>query len=212
MKLEKISKFDAAHPNPLIGSAWPVWGRRLVSAVVLWHVAAILTGAWAAAPSSLLERAAAQVFSPYHQAIDQGYAYRYYAPEPGPTPVVTARVHFGGDRPDVAVRLPERGARPRLRYQRQLALANHLYSDFEAARGLTGQGSRSRWAQSYARHLGKVFPGASSVTLYVQMHLIPDPERVRESLAGPTPARVDLDAEEFTTTPERIGEYPCDAS
>ena len=32
------------------------------------------------------------------------------------------------------LRLPRRGLRPRLRYQRQLALAFHLYSDFDEAR------------------------------------------------------------------------------
>jgi hypothetical protein len=212
LKAGKIGKYDTARPDSPFEPSWPIWARRLVSAVLLGHGAAILGGAWAAPPSSPLERGLAQLFAPYHQAIDQGYAYRYYAPEPGPTPVVTAQIHFEDGRPDATVRLPERGTWPRLRYQRQLALANHLFEDFEAARALTGEGRRSHWAQSYARHLGKTYPGSTSVTLYVQMHLIPDPERVRESLAGPRSSRVDLDAEEFYTTPERIGEYPCDAS
>ena len=127
----------------------------------------------------------AQAFAPYHQWIDQGYAYRYYAPEPGPTPVVTATLHFTDGRPDATVRLPERGLKPRLRYQRQLALANHLAVDFEQARLQTGDGRRSRWAASYARHLCKTHPGCAGVTLFVQSHLIPDPERVREALATP---------------------------
>jgi hypothetical protein len=208
----KASNFDSEHPDRPDERCWPAWARRLVSLALLAHIAAILAGAWAAAPSSLLERGAASIFAPYHQAIDQGYAYRYYAPEPGPTPVVTARVEFGDGRPDATVRLPERGTWPRLRYQRQLALANHLFEDFEAARAQTGEGRRSRWAQSYARHLGKTYPGSTRVTLHVQMHLIPDPERLRAALSGPAATRVNLDDEEFYTTPERIGEYPCDAS
>jgi hypothetical protein len=212
LKAGKIGKYETTRPDSPSEPGWPIWARRLVSAVLLGHGAAILAGAWAAPPSSPLEHGLARLFAPYHQAIDQGYAYRYYAPEPGPTPVVTAHLHFEDGRPDVTVRLPERGTWPRLRYQRQLALANHLFEDFEAARAQTGEGRRSRWAQSYARHLSKTYPGSTSVTLYVQMHLIPDPEGVRESLAGPRSSRVDLDAEEFYTTPERIGEYPCDAS
>ena len=39
---------------------------------------AILAGALAAPPASILERQVARFFSPYHQAIDQGYGYRYY--------------------------------------------------------------------------------------------------------------------------------------
>ena len=44
------------------------------------------------------------------------------------------------------------------------------------------------------------------------MHLVPTIERVQKSLATPTLTPVDLDAEEFTTAPERIGVFPCDAS
>ena len=173
-------------------------------------MAAVIAGALAAPPASPAERGLAGLFAPYHQATDQGYAYRYYAPEPGPTPIVSATVHYPDGRPDRTVRLPSRGVAPRLRYQRQLALANHLVVDFETARAETGDGGRSLWARSYARHLARTHPGCSSIALYTQVHLIPDPERVREALATPGVRRIDLDAEEFFTTPERIGDYPCD--
>src|SRR5262249_16296186 len=106
------------------------------------------------------------------------------------------------------VRLPRRGILPRLRYQRQLALANHLTDDFAAARRATGDGSNSAWARSYARHLARARPGCASGTLFTQLHLIPDPPQVREALEQKRP--VDLDAEEYYTAPERIGEFPCD--
>jgi hypothetical protein len=111
----------------------------------------------------------------------------------------------------VVVRLPRRGLRPRLRYQRQLALAFHLFSDFDEARRVAGDGSRSRWARAYARHLAKAWPGCATVTLFAQMHLIPDPSRVQEAASTPGAPPLDLDAEEFYTAPERIGEYSCDA-
>ena len=147
-------------------------------------------------------------FAAYYQVLDQGYAYRYYAPEPGPTPIVTATIRFADGRPEQIVRLPERGVWPRLRYQRQLALAYHLVADFEEARH-RDDGESSADARSYARHLARAHPGCSSVTLYIQVHLIPDPEAVREAL-GRGRGRVDIDADEFYTTPERIGEFPCD--
>lgn len=189
---------------------WPAWARRLVTVALLFHLVAILAAAWAAAPSSGLQQGIAGLFAPYHQVIDQSYAYRYYAPEPGPTPIATARIQFRDGRAEETVRLPDRGTRPWLRYQRQLALANHLASDFEAARANAGDGGRSRWARSYARHLAATHPGGASITLFLQSHLIPDPERVRQELDAPGASRVDLDAEEFYTTPERIGEFPCD--
>lgn len=190
---------------------WPAWARGLASIALLLHGMAVLTAALAASPSSLLEQALVQPFMRYHQWIDQGYTYRYYAPEPPPTPIATAKIQFGDGRPEVVVRLPDRATRPSLRYQRQLALANHLTVDFETARAITGDSANSTWARSYARHLAKRYPEAISITLYSQIHLIPDPERVRQELAAPGRPRVDLDAEEFYTTPERIGEYPCDA-
>jgi hypothetical protein len=184
--------------------------RRLVSAALIFHITAVLAGAWAAPPSSSVERWAAQLFEPYFQAVDQGYAYRYYAPEPGPTPVVTATLHCADGRPDESIRLPRRSIWPRLRYQRQLALANHLTTDFGQARQGTGDGSKSAWARSYARHLAQGRPGCATVTLYTQAHLIPDPNQVLDVLRSKR--SFDLDAEEFYTAPERIGEFPCDGS
>ena len=74
-------------------------------------------------PSSLLERTIAEPFTPYYDLADLGYSYRYYA-EPPPTPVVTATLSFGDGRPEETLRLPGREVTgPRLRHQRQLALA-----------------------------------------------------------------------------------------
>jgi hypothetical protein len=209
MRVGKVGKSDAFDAGPAVDEGvWPGWSRRVVSAVLVFHLAAILAGALAASPSSELERGVADLFGPYHQAVDQGYGYRYYAPEPGPTPVVTATVRYADGRPEESVRLPRRGLMPRLRHQRQLALANHLVADFEQARRATGDGANSHYARSYAKHLARSRPGCATVTLYAQMHLIPDPQRVREGLAaGRAP---DIDAEEFYTVPERIGEFPCD--
>jgi hypothetical protein len=169
---------------------------------------AVLAGALAAQPCSLLERAIAERFALYFDLFDQGYAYRYYAPEPPPTPVVIARLEFADGRPEEIVRLPDRGLRPRLLYQRHLSLANTLAADFRAARAA---GQESRWAPSYARHLCRA-RGCKRVVLTLQYHQIPDPARVREALSERGAGSVDLDADEFYTAPERIGEYSCDAS
>jgi hypothetical protein len=45
-----------------------------------------------------------------------------------------------------------------------------------------------------------------------KLHTIPDPSAVRALLDRSPSSRFDLDAEEFYTVPERIGDYPCDAS
>ena len=71
---------------------------------------------------------------------------------------------------------------------------------------------RSRLAIAYARHLCQTYPGCKEVTLHAQQHLIPDPEHVREVLASPGERRLDLFDEDLFTTPEWIGDFPCDGS
>jgi hypothetical protein len=187
--------------------------RRVVSALLLAHIVAIMVGAFsppgdsARQSSSLLEQSLRGIFAPYYQVIDQGYVYSYYAPEPPPTPVVTATIHFPGGRPEETVRLPRRETLPWLLRQRQLALAHHLFTDFRAAGPEGAGGTGSPWGRSYARHLAHTHPGCSAIVLTAQWHLIPEFQQVREILARPGSRGVDLDAESFYTVPERIGEY-----
>jgi hypothetical protein len=199
---------EATQERPALG--WPAWARRLATAALLFHMTAIVAAALSVPPSSPLEQAIADQFAHYYELIDQGHAYRYYAPEPPPTPVVVARLEFADGRPDAEVRLPDRSLRPRLRYQRHLALANHMFAEFSGAPRDEQGRRRGHWAESYARHLCKT-RGCARVTLLAKVHLIPDLEQVRHALEHPGAPAVDLDAEEFYTTPERIGDYACDA-
>ena len=132
------------HRDPSTAGGWRRRGRdrrraragrpgrgSLVSVALLYHLAAVVAGAMGVPPSSELERAIADGFTPYFDAMDLGYSYRFYA-EPGPTPVVTATIQYEDGRPEETVRLPGRDvAGPRMRHQRQLALANALYDDVQ---------------------------------------------------------------------------------
>lgn len=183
----------------------------VVSFALAFHIAAVLAAAWGVAPSSGLERAFADLFLPYFDLVDIGYSYRLYA-EPPPTPVVTATLHFGPARADEVVRLPARNLPgPRLRHQRQLALANALFRDVMETRERTGHGSGSPLARAYARHLCRNRPECQSVTLHLQQHLIPDQEVVLHALSAPGATAYDLFDEGLFSTPEWIGDFPCDA-
>jgi hypothetical protein len=189
---------------------WPVWARVAVSVGLLFHFGAVVGGALGVPPSSLLEQSVAEVFRPYHELVDLGYSYRYYA-EPPPTPVVTATLEFGDGRPDETVRLPGLAVPgPRMRQQRQLALANALSMAVHEAKERTGDSSTSPLARAYARHLCQSRPDCRSVTLRLQYHLIPDLEQVREAIGSPGAPRFDLFADSLFTTPEWIGDYACD--
>ena len=188
---------------------WPLWARVTVSMLLVFHLTAVISGGLAVPPSSRLEQSLADLFTPYYALADLGYAYRFYV-EPPPTPVVTATLRFGEGRPDETVRLPDRGlAGPRMRHQRQLALANALFMDVQEAKQHTGKGGRSSVARAYARHLCMTRPGCQSVTIFLQYHLIPEMDQVRQEtqLSGTT--RFDLFSDSLFSTPERIGDYSC---
>ncbi|MFO0888084.1 MAG: hypothetical protein U0790_02940 [Isosphaeraceae bacterium] len=203
---------DLAPVREAATGSWPRWAVGLVSCLLLYHMAAVVSGALGVPPSSLLERHVADLFTPYHDLVDQGYAYRYYA-EPPPTPVITARLRFGDGRPEQVVRIPDRSlAGPRMRHQRQLALANALFMELQQSREPGAAGRGNRLGAAYARKLCAGHPGCASVTLHAQQHLIPDPEHVREHRET-SPARAfDLFDESLFTTPQWIGDFPCDGS
>ena len=193
------------------GGNWPAWARGVASALLGAHLAAVLAAELGVPPFSSVEAWAAEAVLPYTSLMNLDHAHRYYAPAPSPTPVAMARLRFADGRPDRVVRVPDPGARPRLRYQRQLAMAFHLFSDFAVpAEGLEATPGR-HWARSFARHLCKASPGCAGVSLYVQEHRFPPRDRIREAAAHPEGPALNLDAEEFFSTPERVGEFSCDA-
>lgn len=197
---------DEAGPGAAGG--WPAWARGVASAVLGFHLLAMLAVALSGAPASPLERSVVAPFEGYVERIDQGHVHRYYAPTPPPTPIVHAELHFG-DGPSRTIRLPDRSAWPRIRYQRQLALANHLFNEFRAARADPHGPRPSRWGASYARHLCAAHPGCTGVTIRVQQHLVPDLVRLRALSGGMGRRLPNVDDERFFTVPEVVGDYPC---
>jgi hypothetical protein len=193
----------------MLTGAWPGWARGIASLAIAYHVTAVVAGAVGVPPSSVLERSVANLFTPYYDLVDFGYAYRFYS-EPPPTPIVTATLRFADGREDETVRLPGRHVGgPQMRRQRQLALANALFSDVREAQEQAGSRDRSRLARAYARHLCATRPGCESVTLHLRFHLIPEIDLVREAIERPGAGPYDLFADSLFSTPEWIGEYPC---
>ena len=174
---------DESEAGRVPGGGWPVGLRRLVSAILIFHISAILVGALSSPPSSLLERSLADTFAPYFQVIDQGYAYRYYAPEPPPTPVVTATIHFADGRPGRDGPASPQGRR----CPGSCGSGNWRWpitstpTPRPPARGRRRR-ARAAGRRSYARHLAQTHPGCSSIVLTVAA--APDPRRRAGSRAA----------------------------
>ena len=200
----------ATRPAP---GSWPGWVRGLVTAGLIYHMAAVASGALGVPPSSLLERRIADLFTPYHDLVDQGYAYRYYA-EPPPTPVITATLRFGDGRPAEVVRLPARG-RWVVRGCGTSGSSPWPMPCLPTSRRRSSGGETAAaagWPGPMRRHLCSTHTGCTEVTLHAQQHLIPDPDHVLEALATPGAARFDLFDEALFTSPEWIGDFTCDGS
>lgn len=155
----------------------------------------------------------ANKFLGYFQILDLGQGYRFYAPSPAPTAIVTAKLKIRDDDGRIHYKtecIPDRNTGPRLRLQRQLALANSLWTEYE--RELTAPGgdhSSHILAESYARHLGNGVAGCESVELFVHRH--PDPSALENALRhGSKLTLKELDTERFSTPIESLGVFPCD--
>ncbi len=190
-----------------LSRTWPPWVRGLVSVVLVFHLLAIVVAAFAAPPSSALQRWSADQFARYYQLFDMSRAYRFYTNGPPPTPILRARLQFEDGREE-ELRVPDPAQRPRLRFQRHLALAYHLFEDHRRA---AADQRESRWARSYARHLcrSRADEGVVGVTLFLQMHLNPTPDELYEAaLRGES---IDVESDRYYDIPRQIGAYSCDA-
>ena len=192
------------------GGGWPVGVRRLVSAVLIFHIVAILVGALVVAAVVAAGAVAGRPVRALFPADRPGVRVPLLRPR--------AAADARGDGDDPLRRRPARRdgpAPPQGRVPLAAAAAATGAGQSPAtptsrrprSRGATA--SRSRWAT-----LVRPAPGADAPRLLgdrAHRAAAPDPRRRAGSRAPRTRRarrRVDLDAEEFYTTPERIGEYP----
>lgn len=207
---------ESAEPHP-----WPAWARIIISLLIAIQLVSVAAGALGEPPSSIVERSIADLFVPYYNFTHQGASYRFYAPIPAATPVVTATLKYRDGREETLRIPPRRSLTPRLRFQRRLALANHLLSDvnarrrslgLEAPRDLADADSpalRSVWGRSYARSLCHTY-GCSSVSISIQEHRQPYPQEIANAPRRRGGRRLDLADEAFASPRIRVGEYSCD--
>ena len=110
-------------------SSWTPTRRRLVSAILLAHLAAIFIAPWSSPPPApLLAEQAARLLSPYLIAAYLNHGYRFFAPDPGPSHLV----RYSMTRADGTVlegRIPDpQRDWPRLLYHRHFMITETLFN------------------------------------------------------------------------------------
>ncbi len=205
-RLKNWSRYPDPKSEPAPGHRWPSWVCWLVSALLLFHVTATvaceLADQWA---TSSLTRQVGRWFWSYIVLINQDYAHAYFAPNPEPrTPVVTARLRFKTGGPYHDVRLPDKSTQPRIRYVRQIAMAWHLTHESKEV----DFAKHWYWARSYAKHLCRAHPDCDRISLLVQWHRAPNPNKLLDAIARS--AVPDYDSDDWFSPPQLIGEFACD--
>jgi hypothetical protein len=191
---------------------WPTWAKFVVSFFLLIHMFAILATEAGEFPSSEIEREIMECFAPYICLINQQTAHRYYAPQPGATPIVLFRVKYRDKtRPDEIVRIPDPKVWPRIRFQRQLAMANNVLAERGMYNRAMMRGERPPemlYPAFFARRVCWTHPGCESVEVVLRMHNFPPPLIAYE--AARKSGTLNLDQEAFYGPPDKLGDFPCD--
>jgi hypothetical protein len=157
----------------------PVW-RWLISAAIVFHLTAVVTGPWSFAPlHSPLADDVFRALRPYIEMLGLANGYRFFAPEPGPSNLIHYKIELadGSQREGV---FPERTTQwPRLRYHRHFMLSEFLNSI--DAPGAPPELAKA-YAESYAEHLAHEHQ-ARQVTISMRRHRLPTIEESQRGLA-----------------------------
>lgn len=150
------------------------WLRRVVSVGLLWHLIALVIAPLAVAPTSPLWQRAWLTFRPYLEAMNLNHGYHFFAPEPGPSHLVSYELRYEDGRVEKGLFPNAHQQQPRLRYHRHFMLSeflNHLAID---------DGRREAFdaiTRSYADHLRHEHH-AVEVSLSLRRHYVPAPQHV----------------------------------
>lgn len=140
---------------------------------LVFHVFSVFIAPAGMPPSSPLLVDAARIARPYNELLFLQHGYHFFAPDPGPSTLISWRIDRAGDIP-IRGRFPDTSTSPRLLYHRYFMLAENVraFSPEVRDRTLTG----------YARHFSRQHD-ASEITLSFISHA---PSSITRMLAGGT--------------------------
>jgi len=191
MKISQKGAVPAVNPRP----AWSVAQRRLATALILFHVLAVLLGVWGAVPPfSRMNREAAVFFQPYLQATYLNHGYRFFAPNPEASHLIRYEVRRGDRELLGAGRWPDPVEHwPRLHYHRHLMIAETLFGLTNAPpldtvpeadrQRITGQHNLARQLIAGIQKSLQRRHGEGEVKLWLVEHQLAPPQEVAQGRA-----------------------------
>jgi hypothetical protein len=188
--------------------------RWALTAWIVFHFTAVVIAPASVDPSStLLQERVWPLVRPYLQLVFLNHGYHYFAPEPGPSTLLSYTLEWDDGRTEQGM-IPNRGIHPRLLYHRYFMLTEFLNfiglgldpdapqdsADPADPADPAAQAEQGQWLRAYARHLCHAH-GANSVVLTRVVRTLPTMEEVRDGMSLADPQHV-------TETP--LGTFRCD--
>ena len=151
------------------------WPRKigfvLVNCWLAFHVFAVFIAPAGMPPSSPLLVDVSRIARPYNQLLFLNHGYHYFAPDPGPSTLISWQIDRPGDLP-ITGRFPDRSINPRLLYHRYFMLAENVAAFSEPV--------QEQIFRAYGRHFAEQHD-ASAIRLNVVSH---DPSSIARIQAG----------------------------
>ncbi len=193
MKRQKAAMQQTPKPAPAEWRPPPAdrFLRWVGTLFVLGHFTAILAAASSVGPASELVFQIWSVCRPYLQLFYLNHGYNFYAPEPVPSTLLDYVVEAADGTVVASGRIPDHSLWPRLLYQRQLLLTEHI--------PVAQPAWQKNWCARIARHLCRKY-GAATVRLTRLTHSPPTMEMVRQGFGLDDPV---------TYVEEPAGEFSC---
>ena len=141
------------------GSGWTRFGFVVVNLWLVFHLFAIVICPAAVEPTSPLLVAGFKAVSPYLHAFYLDHAFHYFAPDPGPSTLVSYQLEFA-DGTTSSGQFPNRSLNPRLYYHRHFMLTEFLGNGPEELRPLIGRA----FARNLCRETGAIRVTLAQVT------------------------------------------------
>lgn len=138
---------------------------------VAFHVFAIAISPAPMPPASPLLVDASRVALPYNQLLFLNHGYHFFAPDPGPSTLISYQIDRPGNTP-IQGRIPDVSIAPRLRYHRYFMLAENIWGFPESM--------QEQVFRAYAKHFAAKHD-ADQVQLNVISHR---PSSISRILAG----------------------------
>lgn len=124
---------EASHPNVKLPSKW----RAIISLLLIVHIVAIfmppfMLQASGSGGTSPIGEVVMNTLQPYIDIAFLNHGYAFFAPNPGPSYLVRARIEFDDGRPPIEETFPDLDRQwPRLLYHRHFMLSEQLNAQYQ---------------------------------------------------------------------------------